>query len=224
MLSCLLPSKLDPQYGLAGLARLIRSFQENMSSPDAEVEMIVAVDYDDRETLRFCSDIKIVKIHRVSPGRSIVEYFNDLHLISKGTHFLLLNDDCELMTPGFDVEACKVPQGWYGKTICHSADPFYSGLYAEFPVLTKSGVEAVGWLLPPTFRAWGADEVLWRMYNTANRIKDCEIKIRHLREIHGSRFARMSKLSGEHSRETIDTFPYGKFAAKLTASVQNENA
>jgi len=128
------------------------------------------------------------------PLGNISAYFNRLARAATGSHFLILNDDA-FLDATLPLEAIlALPPGHYGRT-CPLG---LGGSYSEFPVLTREGLDRLGWLMPESFPGWGADEYCYRVYEAAGLVVDLPVVLQHERELHGQEFQRMACLSGRY--------------------------
>jgi hypothetical protein len=137
MISALIPSRNRPD----GLIHAVESLRSNASRA-SNVEILVAIDMDDEETLKVSSLIAPCKIYVCERYgyKRLHEYYNTLANLAQGGWLLLFNDDAECVTKLWDtnVEAHDetIPRYLCGTTN-HSE-------YPCFPLISRKAYEVMG--------------------------------------------------------------------------------
>jgi hypothetical protein len=121
-------------------------------------------------------------------------YFNKLAKMAEGRFIWVLNDDCLLTTKHWDTLAMDFlwtvgpgaafgnDRGFYG----HTYDTLGAKdiatdkpTFSMFPLLSRRAYEAAGYVLPPQFPAWGADQHLWSIWERLGRVVDLPMMTVH---------------------------------------------
>lgn len=169
-LSIILPTAHRPTM-LQNFLSSVQSTVKHMSS----IEVIAGVEPDDEDTKKVLRSCKFfVKGFVAEMKGNLAKYQNLLAEHATGNYLWLLNDDAEILTYGFDAEIAKLSMWNYGHV-----DSKSPGRYAEFPVLGRCAVEALGYLAPPQMTAWHTDPYLYNIYNGAGLVEHTKIEVRH---------------------------------------------
>lgn len=165
------------------------------------VEILIAYDSDDDATLNmispFCKrfpdlNIKFFEIER-SP-EFIRKYINFLAKNASGKYVSVCNDDCEYLTKDWDVIAWETLEN-FGKNTCgivygraiedyNKSEEALSarsrwGNFACFPILSKVGIDILGYYYNPLIYAWGGDTFLYKLYEPTDFVCNVPVKIFH---------------------------------------------
>lgn len=169
------------------LIRTIESFERNTTDKQG-CELLITADEDDTETTDY--------LHRAvlenTPGIRIKTFIgqrpknlsvtlNHMALHSVGRFVFVLNDDAEMLTPGWDkialdkFEAFKKRQGCkddvlYGLTSDNSVDHVPNTVYACFPIISAEAIRALGFVMYPELIALGGDSSIYRVYQRIGRV------------------------------------------------------
>ena len=168
---------------------MLRKMLESVASKTKDiekVEVIVNFDDDDQESLPVLhllkNDFPFLKC-LVNPRElNIHTNVNKMAFISKGRYIWPLGDDCHIMTQDWDfIAKDKFEQAdelfsdgiFLGAVESTSVDKCLSyGWYCDAPMLTRKGLDALGYLIHPHFISVGADVATWVVYASVNRIID----------------------------------------------------
>lgn len=157
-------------------------------------EIILVVDYDDKETLDFISSIKnmfkFTDKNLTANSLSVLlteqsefmqrDYNNAASIAAKGDVVFLLNDDVVIETEDWDFRIYEFYQknkptddimliGLVENTkdIYHNANGIGHGVC--FPIITKTYINMMGGVFPPDIKMWFADTALSYIFNSINR-------------------------------------------------------
>jgi hypothetical protein len=190
--SILLPSRGRPGKLLETVDRLLLTAKRA-----ADVEIMVTVDHDDAESMALidkCCHVVWTVNYQEEKDRTISGMINLMASKARGDWFLWWNDDAWMATQEWDRIAQTVPPGYLGRTLPH----VHFG-YTEYPVLTRVGMEKLGFLIPPQIPWWGSDPALYRLFDSMKRVVDIPIEIVHNSNPIGSpAYERMKRLSGDY--------------------------
>tara|TARA_R110002012_G_scaffold258930_2_gene440067 strand:- start:236 stop:1153 length:918 start_codon:yes stop_codon:yes gene_type:complete len=165
----------------------LKSFIHNTSDVN-NVELIFVVDKDDKKTIDFISNEKLLKrlafFQLLIRERSInltEDYYN--YGARKSSSFFVMPgaDDIQIDTPDYDLILIKTREGLIKSEGLNKKHYLLIRTYGEgnkggegyccFPILTKASVDLLGYFLAPsTIPGWGADYHIDKIYNTLNRI------------------------------------------------------
>jgi hypothetical protein len=182
---------------------LCRSIDEKTHDLN-NIEMLAACDLDDRETckamLELMGKYRWLCGHMRDRGNSISkDYQNWLYPLTKGKYIFVINDDVEFMTCGWDSivmqkiqEYIKIRKdgifyGWISdsnnKRIYHE-----SNSYSCFPILTRKGIDTLGYVMHEHYGGWSADIFLYNVYKDVDRILNLsEVLLQHYSHWIGNR-------------------------------------
>ena len=203
--SLMIPTRKRPQQ----LRRFLKSIYDTATNMN-DIEIHFGVDDDDTDTLnlttQFLEEQPTYKLYRHirHRGNSIVHhYVNWLATFCKGEYIITLNDDCLFRYKNWDVNVYKrletylkdKPDGLLlgvGNDITSTQKtPF---LTTGFPLLTRKGVELLGFFLDPEFIDVTSDEDICKLYANIGRVVD----LRDILVIH-HRPEGFSKLDGDYT-------------------------
>lgn len=188
---------MNPEFSIIFLSRsrvrmlssLLVSIERTTRLP---YEVIVGIDDDDDDTITASKVLSTPNVRFVVKRRSpnLHTFLNSLAKETKGNYIFGLNDDCELVNNGWDVESKKIldNQGpiWYGITQDNSIDKVSHGEYASFPVLSREAYNRLGCFIPEDLGNHGGDVILYRIFSEASiayhkqMICQLPIQIRHI--------------------------------------------
>lgn len=184
--SIIFPSRQRTQK----LGNLLSSISRT-TSDISRVEVLVAVDFDDVETITFVHDHQVnskvwpwpfVKFFvRERATNFSDQYYTWLYKQSTGRYVQALNDDTLFATKDWDskvvaeLDRCKHRDG----AVYGQCEDCYGAEFCCFPILSREAVDAQGWFFHPGFTAWGADIHLWRIWEALDRVVD----LRHLHRV-----------------------------------------
>lgn len=201
--SILVPTRKRPSL-LNGLMRSIYETVEDMNN----VEIHIAYDLDDNMTISAIDYLKntykTIKMSfhgRERSNRFVDDYYNWMAInFSEGKYIISLNDDAKFVNYGWDNIALRKienylkdkPDGiFYGITQDKEVENNRNeqNYFSCFPLMTKAGVDSLGFLFDPEFYRDGADWDIVMAYRGINRILDLrdEIIIEHISTRSGRR-------------------------------------
>lgn len=163
--SVLLPTR--NRYDM--FVRSVQSLANNCSSTD-NIEILVAVDYDDEHTTKRIEDYRqdkpYIKVfyyerHRY---RGLHLYMNDLAIKAVDGSLMLWNDDATMLSRNWDLEILK-----HHEKFCvinpkvENMEHYWRHLGVLFPIIPKKWIELVGtWSPTPGLDSW-ADVISKRL-------------------------------------------------------------
>ncbi len=158
-----------------------------------EVELLVAVDNDDEETLKRLPQWKVLypftTFYQLQRATNFsVDYYNYLAKLAKGDFIIALNDDIEFRTKNWDwiinsklqqyfhpTRADKICYGWLDDGYRHPQG------FCCFPLLTRQAYEVLGYFFPEELPTWGADCELFYIFRNLDRVcKIPEVLLQHI--------------------------------------------
>lgn len=87
----------------------------------------------------------------------------------------VLNDDCVITKPGWDIVSQTVMPGYLGYTTSPPT-PWY---FSDFPVFTKAHYRAHKHIWPEAFGGWGADRWMNYAYTTVRKEQHVDMVLKH---------------------------------------------
>lgn len=175
------------------LANLLDSIAKQTVQPEL-LDVIVGMDVDDVESIRNSTSIE--NRHKFCTAMfrtrqfNMHEYINFMARASEGEYVMVLNDDCEINTYGWDDairseikdQLTKWPDGiFYIRTKDNSIDKVGGAEYASFPIVSRKAIDAAGIFMDPNFPCHGADVATWRIYDAIGRVHPTEcFEINHI--------------------------------------------
>lgn len=182
------------------LVGLLNSIQNNTADVD-NVEVLICIDNDDAES-------QDARIH-LTARHSFVKFFNRerTHMLNgnlnwlyeiagTGRFVIACNDDCIFQTKHWDqvildklnAYLADKPDGIVYGYISDALIDRHGAQYCCFPLVSRSGVLALGFVMPPQFPAWSADVAIWQIYRDVGRVCDIsEVMIEHIAYHSGKR-------------------------------------
>jgi hypothetical protein len=183
-----------------------------------KVETIVTYDNDDQSTIdalpklkELCRDFPVIFRSRERHYATSGVYYNEMAKLARGKYIIAVNDDTVFCKIGWDLEAlAKIddylkdkPDGiLYGITEDREKESRRNetNYFSCFPMISKTGVNALGFFFDPDFPKDGADWDIIMTYKEIGRILDLrnEIVIEHISFRSGRR---------DHDLLDADTIP-----------------
>jgi hypothetical protein len=199
------------------------------------VEVLVGIDDDDLATQKAATILtrkySFVKFFsRPRSGMLNRDYLNWISADhSKGKYFIICNDDTEFKTINWDEIVCRKLEDYLANKPDRIAYGYLSdallnrhGLgYCCFPLVTREGMNALGFAIPSEFPAWSADVALWHIYNGVNRCCDIsEVMIEHISYHSGTRGADHVNKHVENLSATVEVkLPTEDYINKLKCAL-----
>lgn len=169
------------------LQRLLQSL-EFTTTYKQDFELLIIIDNDDTPTRNYLETILNTKqypninIKIISRERSDYlnrDYYNYGAQYAQGDFLWAIGDDVEFKVINWDVRIINHLNGFISnktdKIICagirdNTPKPKPSlPMFPCFPLISKEAFKAVGYLLSPNVPTWGADYLIYLLYNGANR-------------------------------------------------------
>jgi len=174
---------------------MLRHFVESVDKVTTDKDCITLnyiVDNGDPETIPYVKEIKDQfkhiksEIHYVDRQNDIWEfnlneqYYNHVAKKVKGDLLFVVADDLELTSPGWDEDVKtevenfnkKWPDKIYSVSLLDNTKPPSHKLpkFACFPMYTREACEALGWILHPQIKTWGADYISYVIFQPIDRL------------------------------------------------------
>lgn len=178
------------------LRRLLESIEKTTRRGDG-VEVLVAVDRDDAETMMVvdCFSGVGVAVRGYWVDRSVNfsrDYYNFLYGKSVGRWVMAINDDAVFETDGWDE---VVRESLAGRDVVYGviedclgdAKLPTMGEYSCWPLLGRGGVDVLGYFFPERIPTWGADIWAAKLYRRAGAVVPVPVVIRHVCHHNGLR-------------------------------------
>lgn len=162
------------------------------SDPDS-VQILIGADDDDLPTVDKVRELQDQFINielSVYPRfKNLHKFYNLLASQAAGRYIWGMNDDSFMEYPNFDIDFANQIEGLiaphpdrigYFAISSNSSDTL--GDYGEFPIVTREGLKAVGFMDYEGVAAWGCDRVMQRIYQSVNRAFHIKVDrpMRHL--------------------------------------------
>lgn len=157
------------------------------------IEVLVGIDNCDRATCDHEEELTkrypFVRFFRRNRSRNLNnDYLNWLAHSTTGKYIIAANDDVEVRTKDWDKVALNTlnsylidkPDGIVYGFIEDGLSHRYGMDFCCFPLFSRKGYEALGWLLPGCFMTWNADIAAWRVYVAVNRVVRLPIMFNHV--------------------------------------------
>lgn len=183
------------------LDALLKSIRDTTADSDS-VEVFIGIDTDDHATLKYAATEKVFKNTKFLP-RQRDRFLNEHYLNwawrnnASGKYIIACNDDSRFVTPNWDQIAREklndylkdkpdgILYGWISDCLLERA---YGMKYCCFPLVSAVGARVLDWVMPPEYPGWGADIVLYRVYEKLGRICDLsDVTIDHISYHSGKR-------------------------------------
>lgn len=163
------------------LYNMLSSVRNTVNNP-SNIEVVMAIDYDDLDAMRTLGKIATypglkMSILITQPSDFFVrDYFNPCAHMASGRWIIALNDDSEFMTKDWDmmiIERMEEASKRIGDDILlglindgidrHGEDPLYPH-FSCWPVASKEMVHVLGFYYDPRVVMWGADHMIARLF------------------------------------------------------------
>jgi len=170
------------------LENLLNSIK-NTTSNLSDIEVLISCDSDDDSTSVFwqnnSSQWPWAFCEFIEREKNLTLRFNNIIKNSEGKYIFILNDDCEILTPDWEIDAFDKLEQYedniiYGRTQDNSCDKVMGGPYASFPIVSKRSTDILGFFMHTDFPGLGGDVTLYRIYNEIDRIIDLNVHINHV--------------------------------------------
>lgn len=179
--SIILPSRERP--GL--LAQLLDSLKTN-TEDIKNIEVIIALDEDDKTDYSFLENYKFVTAFRVRRSLNFSkDYYNFLAQKSSGRWIICMNDDGRFETDGWDDLVLGILDNCSNVIYGHTQDGMdgfrvkHYEPYCSFPLVGRGGYEALGYIFPPRIPIWGANIWTKYLYEQVGSVVKLPIMIKH---------------------------------------------
>lgn len=221
------------------LVNLVNSIKETALDIN-NVEVLVGIDDDDAESIDAARHItaqhKFVHFHQRHRSSMLNEdYINWMARdYSVGRYLIIGNDDIEFKTMHWDEIARnklnvyladkpdRIVYGWLSDALINR-----QGMqFCCFPLVSREGMETLGFAIPGEFPSWSADGSLWEIYMRTGRILDLsEIMLEHISYHSGKRERDSVSYHVEkiNSGIPISGIPIEEYAAKLNKRIYDHN-
>jgi glycosyltransferase involved in cell wall biosynthesis len=176
---------LPTRERLVGLQKTLDSF-ENMTDKLDELEMLLVMDKDD-PTKDMVQELinkyhySVIALVRDRSEHFCRDYYNWGAAKSKGKNIMMFNDDCTMLTKGWDT-IIKKKVGSRQVYLVDLWDSTHEDLnsFPRFPMLSRKAYEAQGFFFHPTIRMWGTDVIVYKTFEAAGAVVEChEVELFH---------------------------------------------
>ena len=187
-ISLLVPTRHRP--------KMLESFMSSvykMTTHKKNVDIHFMVDEEDGSSVEYTKKIVAqyqnqieMEVHYISRKNDILkfnlneDYYNNIARKAKGDLLWVLADDLELTQPNWDEEvitevtnfSIKYPDKIFCVGLLDNTKPpsHRHPKFPCFPMFTKEAREALGWILHPGIKTWGADYVNYCIFEPLNRL------------------------------------------------------
>lgn len=185
-------SMIFPTRGRQNLLMNLLNSIKKTTKNVAEIEVLIAVDNDDIETLKLIPELKakhtFVTFYEVERSENFSkDYYNFLAKQATGIYLIALNDDIEFKTEFWDQIIInklthyfhnardKIVYAWLDDGYRHPQG------FCCFPLITRQAYNALGWFFPEEFPTWGSDLELFYIFRHIDRVcKIPEVLLDHI--------------------------------------------
>jgi glycosyltransferase involved in cell wall biosynthesis len=130
------------------------------------LELVLVVDEDDRESVEFAYDGLNWQRVVVPPDQTMGNLNLAGYKASSGRHLMLLNDDVEARTSGWDLQLRQLLEGYTdGVILAHVNDLLFRDRLCTFPCLTREFCELAGGICPPGYQRYRIDDHLHHVFD-----------------------------------------------------------
>lgn len=218
--SLICPSRERPQKLINFLTSV-----EKTAFDKGSIEVIVVSDDDDPATFqavdRFKASFSIVNHQRRRSDWLNNDYYNYAAGFARGEFIWCVGDDVIFETPEWDRIILKAMAGYTinrpdGIVLIktNNSTPLPTKFanpvsFCCFPVFSRAGFNAMGFLFPPSLATWGADIAIYRLYLAVDRILDLssEICLDHISHHNGKDVRDKVSLSMEERTKRLGGEP-----------------
>jgi hypothetical protein len=137
---------------------LLDSIKDTTRNP-SEVEVVLVVDEDDRETAQFKYEGVNLKCVLVPPSLIMGELNMSGYRAATGEYVMLLNDDAVLRTPGWDERVLAAFRSFVdGMVLVHVNDLVFRDTLCIFPFVTREFCLVAGGICPEGYLRYRIDD------------------------------------------------------------------
>jgi len=181
---------------LEKLKRTLESIDDTCSDL-SKVQVVIAVDKDERDLYAIETNppLEVLVCERQDRFSS---YFNKLLPLVKGDAVWVWSDENVMSTKNWDrviekaVRKSKFKDVWFAAPctfyvkkdgrIAGSLNPVTRKMFTCFPVISRKACEALGFIITPKLRYWGADLYMNMLFDKVGRVIKLEEKVGVLTE------------------------------------------
>jgi hypothetical protein len=156
----------------------------NTTKEKSELEVIAIIDDDDKNmqncSLSLTEEFKDINLKIISRPRSEWmnrDYINYSNSFTSGDYLIVLNDDVVFINNSWDIQAYEMIKSYRhynGDIFLGFTENFNGGNgLCYFPLLSKKTIKALGFVMPPKRKSWGADVDMCElfMHPKINKVK-----------------------------------------------------
>jgi len=177
---------LPTRGNVAGLKKMLDAFVDTTTDL-TNLEVLIATDWDDPdhdEIIKLCRTYPfyVLAIDTIQTDNFCQGYFNRLADLSSGKNILGMNDDCYMLTKGWDDIVRKATEGRdiYLVDMWDSTHDYGGQSIPRFPMISRKAVETVGFFFYPQISMWPADLDIYNVYRRVDAVIEChEVKLQH---------------------------------------------
>lgn len=160
-ISIIVPTRKRPE----GARQLLESFRWTTSKPEL-IEIVFITDDDDKSYDGFAFEGITIKWVKVKAGLPMGALNMEGYRASTGAHVMLLNDDVELKTPGWDDLVRTAFRSFDdGVVLIHVNDRLFEEKLCTFPFMTRDMCERMGGICPEDYRRYRIDDHIYNVFN-----------------------------------------------------------
>ncbi len=183
---------LNSRNRVEKLTQLLSSIASTTENID-NIEVLVNIDDDDISSLSSLDFLKdMYSFASFFVGERPVNLHKNLNKLLRhirGSVVIVVNDDVKFLTDKWDIilleEISKAARKYddryfYLVSKDNSADKEGNKAYPSFPILTKSVIDSLEYIMPEKFVGLGADVYLYRMFDHLHRLVNVDISFDHI--------------------------------------------
>lgn len=147
------------------LKRFLASIAATATRPE-DLEIILVVDADDPASQAACHDTLSLRLVVVPPGLTMGRLNTAGVAVARGRHVMLLNDDVEAKTPGWDVRIRTCLRRFPDDIVLiHVNDTLFRDRLCTFPLVSRTFCRLAGGICPPGYVRYRIDDHIEDVFN-----------------------------------------------------------
>lgn len=160
-ISIIIPTRGRPDH----LRCLLDSFKATTKRPKS-MEIVLVMDDDDNDSLKFTYDGFSIKRVVVKPGLNMGALNSAGYRVSRGKYIMLLNDDVVVQTHGWDEKVLETFNTFPDQIVLvHINDKIFGDKLCTFPFLSRRYCDISGSVCPPEYMRYRIDDHIYNIFN-----------------------------------------------------------
>jgi hypothetical protein len=149
---------------MSSLQRFLKSVTLHTDQPH-QLEIILVIDEDDRESMEFEFPDLLIKKQIVQPGQSMGSLNQAGFEVSSGRYLMLVNDDIVIQTDHWDNKLRSVLHKYSDRVIlAHVNDLIFHHVLCSFPIVSREYCEIANGICPTGFNKYNIDDHIFATF------------------------------------------------------------